>query len=236
MTGLGTNRYLETAADGGAFRVRLMTGVTWDVVGADFGGFQPGQDVRDALPGFDIQAAATGGVELRLDPRDSAHVVLSMHDSDPAGQAVAITKPVMVAESLTVDFTYRFLTGGKLQIMVGGTVIDTLPAPADTAGVDDAGRDSFASFSRSYDLSALGLTGDETFALRLTNAGDPEVLLGNLTVRTAPEPATLALLGLGGAVLAWRRRRGLVKHAHYSVDAKRKLVVDNPENPCMIIH
>jgi hypothetical protein len=207
MTGLGLDRYLETATDAGTYRMRLLAGVPQGIFSGDFGDFQPGQNVGDALPGFGIDAAATGGVVLVLDPDDPTHTVLRIHDSDPAGQPVLIYRPMTLAESITVEFTYRFLTDGKLQLIVGGIVIDTLPAPADTPGVDDPGRDSFASFSRSYDLDSLGLTGNETFALRFTNAGDPEILLGDLKVLTTPEPATLSLLAFGGAALVARRKK-----------------------------
>lgn len=49
-------------------------------------------------------------------------------------------------------------------------------------------------------------TGQTTIEFLLTDLADPVLLLDNLLVETTPEPATLALLALGGLLLIRRRK------------------------------
>lgn len=164
--------------------------------------FTAGQDVQTDL-GFTVEAnsASSGTVEIISDSNYAPTGVLRMADS--VGNPVSIAKSVEMDLLLDVEFDYRFLTDGKLKVMVGGATAATIPSPA-----SGEGRDSFAHFDQTFDLSALGVSvGDNTFALELTNLGDPEILLDDLNVTTIPEPATIAVLALAGAALLRKRRR-----------------------------
>jgi hypothetical protein len=145
----------------------------------------------------------TGSVDLVNDGL-AGHVALKLFDTGEAGPAVvsAVTSMHM-SDTLDLAFGYHFTTtSGKLQILVGDTILDTIYANYDNAY-------SYAQYEGIFDLASLGLTGDQDLTLRLSNLGDPGVVIGDLETNAAPlpEPATLSLLALGGLALLRRRRR-----------------------------
>ena len=163
--------------------------------------FSMGSSPSDA---FDqIEPGSAGSITIVDDPGDPGNGLLKLYHPD-GSEPVSVSKGYITEPLLDLSFRYMFETDGKLEILLDGTPLDTIQAPA--AG---AGRDSFADFAQSYDLAGLGVSpGEHDLVLRLTNAGDPAFYLDDLEIVTQlPEPISAILLIAGGLALV-RRRRG----------------------------
>jgi hypothetical protein len=160
-----------------------------------------GDQTVDGL-GFSVEGTFydNSSVAIIEDPLDSSNHVLEMEDPDAQdGYEVAISRRIDTypADELDLGFDYRFLTDGKLEVLIDGVVEHTINAPD-----SGEGRDSFASYADTLTVTP----GINELTLKLSNVGDPSIHLDNMTA-AVPEPGTLALLGLA-APLALRRRRG----------------------------
>jgi len=181
---------------------------TGDVGGEIYGlHFAPSQttfscnttNVIDTLQHVTIQSDSGGGVGHLLDSTVN-HEVLDLHHDATGATNVGMTVPLgaTLPAVLRVTFDYEFLTDGKLQILAGGNIVDTLFSATTPAGWNH------------FDETFAGLAGTPNVQFFLSNTGDPEVLLDNVSLdapSVVPEPASLALLALGGAGLLLRRRR-----------------------------
>ena len=158
--------------------------------------FEPGQ--TPAGLGLAVTAGAGGGAEVC---NVSGNTMLRLFDT--AGDPVSVTAACRARDYVTIEFDYRFATDGKLEILLGGHLVDTVLAPA-----GGPGRDSLAAYDERFDLAAFGLAeGDCPLTFRLSNQGDPEFFMDGLMVSSPlPEPATLALVALGALGVLRRRK------------------------------
>lgn len=109
----------------------------------------------------------------------------------------------IISASLEI-FTAGQGLGGLSSLYLNGTLIGSL-----TDG-DDVGPDYNYAWIDTFDLTAYIalLTGSDTFEIRTLSGGDGWSLdYSKLTLTTVPEPASLALLGLGLAGIAVARKR-----------------------------
>jgi len=155
----------------------------------------------DRVAGFDI-TGVLGETDQQTSIIDDGggNRALRMMDLGEEGNgdsAVSLKKSVQVDSFLSIDLSYRFLTEGKLDILVDGQVVDTIWSPE-----SGEGRDSYARYSEWFDVGS----GEKELEIRLSNIGDPEILLDNFDISTLPEPTTLCLLALSGLAI-YRRRR-----------------------------
>lgn len=144
-----------------------------------------------------------GSAEVIVDPENAENGVLRLYD--PGDNYVSITKRVELYPNLDTWFRYKFNTDGKLEVILrdwqcSGTLtvaqgavfcrhepvtIATIKAPE-----SGPGRDSFATFSYSVlpDAALANVLAyaymEATFELRLSNDGDPELLLDDVLVTT----------------------------------------------------
>lgn len=149
---------------------------------------------------------ATGLAEIIIDPQNAGNALMRMFDSSSGAVSVRVAKAASLTDGgAAVEFDYRFLTTGKLNVLIGDVVVDTIVAPA--TGDGSPGSVVAAHYSATFSLSSAGLTpGDLDVGLELVNDGDPELYLDNLQVTSViPEPMGLSLLAVG--VLAIFRRR-----------------------------
>jgi hypothetical protein len=205
MYGLRANRQWRMYRDIGVYGLEIYA-----VPNEQFNGdFQPGLTVEEALPGFTITKDQTyGTVALVADDQIEGRSVLMLQDVGAEGEReLSLSMSLNVDDSyLHVSFDYRFMTDGKLKILLQGHALDTLMSPEDDPGYSDPGRDTYASYDKWFNLTAMGITGGSSdLEFVLTNLGDPEIRLDGLTVQTVPEPGTMMLV-LGGLMLIGRRR------------------------------
>jgi len=120
-----------------------------------------------------------------------------------AGSPVTLSQPVDTpAAPFDLSFDVQFLDddlGCELTVTLDGTLLDTLWPPAPLPG---------AMVSHSLRVGEQSLLGLDGALLELTYDGPAgsRVMLDNVTITQAPEPATLSLLALSG-LAAFRRRR-----------------------------
>ncbi len=159
--------------------------------------FAPGQDV-EADCGFCVSAQASGTAAIVTDPLDPSNAVLSL--SDGIGAPVSVSMDIDVLYDLNVSFDYRFLTEGKLHLLLDDSVLDIVLSP-----LPGAGFDTWASYAGSFPTTP----GTRTFELRLSALDDPEIHIDNLRVTTTiPEPVSALAVMLGaGALGGYLRRR-----------------------------
>ena len=148
----------------------------------------------------------TGLAEITDDPQQAGNVLLRLYDSATGPVSVGATRNISVPlAELIVEFDYRFLTEGKLNIKLDGIIVDTVPAPL--SGDGSPGSPNMAHYNETIDIIGAGLApGELDLTLELVNQSDPELHLDNLQVTNVPEPATLGLLLLGGLALLRRKR------------------------------
>lgn len=201
-TGLSPCKAMVPFRSAGAYGVNVV-----DIIAPQFkSDFAHAPTLGDALPGADITPpdAPTGvSVALAMDIVLGANVI-QMSDGRTDGTAnVAIGLPVTLDNQfLNVEFSYRFLSDGKLKILLGGQLQDEIIAPS-----YGDGRTAYATYNVTYDLATLGLSGDSELELVLTNpSGDPQINLGEIQLASIPEPATLTLLAIGGLAMLRRRK------------------------------
>ena len=186
--------------DMGPVRAGQIPGAASGVFSKMLSGFDPGSDPAGTFDAMD--PGALGSITVEVDPTDPGNGVLRL--SHPDGSEPVILSKTCDAEAIfDLAFKYMFATDGKLEVLLGGALLETIQAPA--AG---PGRDSFATFQDSYDLAAYGLTpGQLNLEFRLSNSGDPVVYMDDMEIVTqVPEPAMLSLVVLGVPVLLRRRR------------------------------
>ena len=144
-------------------------------------------------------ASGAGAAEAATDPHDPGNVVAQLTTGSPIVLTQTVDTP---AGPFIVSFDYEFTTTtGELQVILDGTVLDTTAAPDPLVG-------AFMTHSIPVTEAALrGLTWvDLDFAL--DGPAGSQVLLDNVAILgLTPEPATLALLALGGLGVLVRRRR-----------------------------
>jgi PEP-CTERM motif len=136
-----------------------------------------------ALAGFDSMDVIVGSDTLTMtgfawDP--SPGFVRFFGDIDDSGSGVY---------SSDIKFGY-FGTGQSTGLIIGTLTVD-IP-------MDAPFGDNFIEVDNSRENPAIS---------QLTNAGVGDTLFGSTTINVVPEPATLALLGIGGLATALRRRR-----------------------------
>lgn len=162
--------------------------------------FDVGSQVSDM---FDVANPGTAGsITVIAEPGNAANGVLQLSHPD-GSEPVSVSRTCSAEFLFELDFRYKFDTDGKLEIFLGGMLLDTLVAPA-----SGPGRDSFDTFAGSYNLASFGLApGEMPLQLRLTNPDDPVFYLDDMMIATrAPEPVSLILLALGAAFLPRRRK------------------------------
>jgi hypothetical protein len=166
--------------------------------------FFHGADLGDQ--GYVIVSSNVDGLaEIIPDPRSAGNGVLRLYDPTDGPVSVRVGKTVALPlPEVLVEFDYRFLSTAKLNVLLGGVLVDTIAAPADGDG--SPGSSAMAQYSETFSLSAAGLTpGDLELALELAHETDPELHVDNLQVTGVPEPASLSLLAMA-ALVAIRRR------------------------------
>ncbi len=149
----------------------------------------------------------TGLAEILDDPQQAGNGLLRLYDSATGAVSVGATKHVSVPlPELILEFDYRFLTEGKLNIKLDGILVDTISAPL--SGDGSPGSPNMANYNKTIDIIGVGITpGELDLTFELVNQGDPELHLDNLQVTNVPEPASLSLLAIGGLALIRRRKK-----------------------------
>jgi len=159
--------------------------------------------------GYTVATAnPTGVAEIIDDPENAGNGLMRLFDSASGPVAVSATKRASLPLPLvTVEFDYRFLTVGKLNVLLDGTIVDTIPAPVSGDGSPDS--TNMAHYDEVFNTIAAGLTpGEMDLTFELVNEGDPEFYLDNLQVTNeTPEPTALLLLAIGGFAGFLRKRR-----------------------------
>ncbi len=145
-------------------------------------------------------ATGPGSASVVADPTDPANHVLSMITGSPIIVSQAVDTP---AGPFMVQFDYLFASAtGTLDVLIDGVVVDTLDAPDPLqAGWLNGGVVI-------EDPLLLGLSGVE-LAFAFDGVTGSQVLVDNIELRSlvlVPEPASLALLGLGAFLVNSRRR------------------------------
>ncbi|MFP4054214.1 MAG: PEP-CTERM sorting domain-containing protein [Phycisphaerae bacterium] len=151
--------------------------------------------------GYEVHSQMNAGAKASVatDPTDASNQALLLH-ADEGDVAISNEWTVPLAPQLDIALRYLFDTTGKLEVLVDGAVIDTIVAP--TEGPGSPGSGVWAQYERTIDVTA-GST--MSFEVRLSNDGDPDVYIDDLSV--TPEPTTLALLALGALPVIRRRKR-----------------------------
>lgn len=158
--------------------------------------------------GYSVTAGNPSGLaDIITDPRYAGNALMLMRDTATGDVSVEVAKNASLPlGGAAVEFDYRFLTTGKLNVLVGGVLMDTIAAP--TIGDGSPGNTNNAHYSGTFDLVAAGLTpGDMDVAFELVHDGDPELHIDNVQVSAVvPEPMTVSLLAVGVLLLVRRRR------------------------------
>jgi len=173
---------------------------SWNVTTADYPGEAPeGQNVGWAEPALGV-------------PGGFAQVLLDEEAVLKAGWTYTLT--VEVGNALTYDW------GGYLvQLLAGGTphtpgigdeytgpvIGGTLLAEDDNSLTIAAGTFETSTVTYTYDPAHSGLLGEPLQIRLLALPGGDEVEFDNVRLEAIPEPATLALLGLGALMLKRKR-------------------------------
>ena len=155
-------------------------------------------DFSDGMDGW-TQSTATGSVEVVADPDDPADTVLQLTTGSPVSVTQTLDTP---DQPFWLVFDYRFEDlAGELTVLLDGTELLVPPlAPEDT--------DWHHWESLVDDESLMGLEG-VALTVGLDSATVEAVaLVDDLGLNPAvPDPATLALVALGGVGLLARRRK-----------------------------
>jgi len=155
-------------------------------------------DFSDGMDGW-TQSTATGSVAVVADPDDPADPVLQLTTGSPVSVTQTLDTP---DQPFRLVFDYRFEDlAGELSVLLDGTELLVPPLAA-----EDTDWHHWESLVD--DESLMGLE-DADLTVGLDSATVEAVaLVDDLGLNPAvPEPATLALLALGGAGLLARRRK-----------------------------
>lgn len=149
--------------------------------------------------GFTVKATSESAVvEIVDDPSNPDNGLLRLQS--PPGSSVSVSKVVSSGQLYSVCFAYKFVTEGKLEIILGDRTLDTIVAPE-----SGPGRDSFAEYSASWILPFQDIVDIVPFMLRLSNVDDPELFIDYLQVSTTsitPEPSNFAPVADSGPNIA----------------------------------
>ncbi len=154
--------------------------------------------------GMVVGACADSDNTVDIIEGSSGNYVLRLLDGGIDGDnVVSVSKDLVLERLVDIAFEYRFRTAGKLRVLLDGALVDTIYAP--DAG---AGWDSLVLYEGSYVLGDYGLSpGEHSLTFELSNTGDPELWMDNLSVSSVPEPGALTLLAFGGLLALKRRGR-----------------------------
>lgn len=157
-------------------------------------GIETGDEPDDYNAIFDV---GEGGRYEVVGMPERARTALELQN--PGDDPVSLEAVIELEETMTLEFEYLFALPGKLEVVLGDEVIDTLASEA---------SDIFVLYRNEFTLSDYGLApGEHPLSLRISNPDDPDIYLDEILVTTAvPEPVTVGMLALGLGV-ALRRRR-----------------------------
>jgi hypothetical protein len=139
--------------------------------------FAVGQSLEDL--GFTV-TAPTGTAAIVGNPVDPGNDG-ALELEDPEDGKVTITKSIAVQQVLKVELVYLFAQAGKLEIRLGGVLLDTVYAAGPSG--------EFVLYSQEFALADYGLAPGPAlpFALTLSNpdAADPAIYVDDLLVSTS---------------------------------------------------
>lgn len=165
--------------------------------------------IEESFPPYDPDYGFTrdpngGSAEVIVDPEDSENGLLRLYD--PGDNYVSITKTVSLYSDADIWFRYKFNTDGKLEVILDDWIcscgsrdsilrptvcwprpvtIATITAPESGPGRDSFGTFSYKMFSDfALALVPVNMSMEVTFELRLSNDGDPELLLDDVLLTT----------------------------------------------------
>ena len=173
--------------------------------------------------GISVQPAGGGvaalGQVLTFQDRDGVHNVTQAISTSEATADSFGTWTVTFGDSGWRNYqTTNGFTGFTVSLIDvdnGNAVLasDSVVLPAASSTGSNIWQDLGAQvFNLSYDNTAVGLSGNQVAIVIESDATgssfNPTAYIDNITVDAVPEPGSLALLGLGGLLIAQRRRRG----------------------------
>ena len=186
--------------------------------------FDAGSGVASVV-GSDVTAgAATTAGDVQLSVGDNASIVRSNLTSEGLSAAISAQDYVSVTvtgadygissisydHSVSDTFNLANYTTHILASPIGFTDTDSVlnttrtgdggPLPVEPISVDTSVEPIFQGLTGTTEVRIY-------FSDTATNNGQVHIL-DNLVITVTPEPGSLALLGIGGACLLWRRRRG----------------------------
>jgi len=179
----------------------------WGYVGQDYSGML--NPMAAWITGEAPEGKCVGFVEAdtRADPGPLTGGLAQVLGTDLAAKLV-YTLTVKVGNPIKVDYTFNTFPGYRVQLLAGGTVL------AEDVNTLTVATDNWVTSTVVYSSGAT-VTPGQKLEIRLVNMGispggsgqDHYVLYDDVKLDAVPEPATMALLGLGGLGVLLRRKR-----------------------------